>query len=180
MNKNKVIGISLFAMMLLTACGSGVIQRAETKYLARDYSAAADLFEEYLDEHPDADLARRKLAHSLFKNGRYREAAGQFEKVIANRPRDTFSHLYLGLAYLRLGDYRKTLAGWQRLEIRERPLIAEVKSSQISRIAAKAPEIASEDQLNDLASQVESAVDEAFFAEQQRDAYNAARLGDCG
>ncbi|MFN2366575.1 MAG: tol-pal system YbgF family protein [Desulfurivibrionaceae bacterium] len=180
MNKKRALGLLLFAVMLLTACSAGLIQRAESKYLARDYRAAADLLELYLDEHPDADLARRKLAHSLFENGRYREAAGQFEKVIGNRPRDTFSHLYLGLAYLRLGDYRKTLAGWRRLEVAERPLIAEMKSSQISKIAAKAPEIASEDQLNDLADQVESAVEEAFFAEQQRDAYNASRLGDCG
>ncbi len=180
MNKKRVLGSLLFAVILLTACSAGVIQRADSKYLARDYRAAADLLELYLDEHPEAALARRKLAHSLFENGWYREAAGQFEKVIASRPHDTFSHLYLGLAYLRLGDYRKTLAGWQRLEVTERPLIAEVKSSQISRVAAKAPEIASEAQLNDLADQVESAVEEALFAEQQRDAYNAARLGDCG
>lgn len=180
MNKNKVIGISLFAVMLLNACGFDVIQRAETKYLAQDYQAAADLLKLYLDDHPHADLARRKWAHSLYENGRYREAVSQFEKVLANRPQDIFSRIYLGLAYLRLGDYQKTLAGWHRLKVTEGSLIAEVKSSQISRIAVRASEIASENQLNDLANQVESAVEEAYFAEQQRDAYNASRLEGCG
>jgi tetratricopeptide (TPR) repeat protein len=180
MNKKTTIGSLLFAVMLLSACSSGLLQRAETKYLARDYPAAAALFAEYLAEHPDAYQARRKLGHSLLKEGEPRQAASEFEKVVTAQPHDIFSHLYLGLAYLRLGDYQQALAIWQQAETSGRPLVAEEKARQIKQVAAAAPDIPSPGQFNDLANRVESGFDEAFFAEERREAYNAARLGDCG
>jgi tetratricopeptide (TPR) repeat protein len=180
MNKKTAIGSLLFAVMLLSACGSGLLHRAETRYLARDYPAAADLFEEYLDEHPDAYLARRKLGHTLLKEGEPRKAASEFEKVVAGQPHDSFSRLYLGVAYLRLGDYQKALAIWQQSGTSGRPRVAEEKARQIKQVAETAPDISGAAQFNDLANLVEIGFDEAFSAEERREAYNAARLGDCG
>jgi predicted Zn-dependent protease len=180
MNKKTVIGSLLWAVILLSGCGAGLIQRAESKYAAQDYPAAANLFRVYLDQHPDAYLARRKLAVSLLKEGRPREAVMQLEKSLSDQPHDTLSKLYLGLAYLRLGEWQKTLAGWQQLAAGGRPLIRSAVSLQGNVVAREAPNISRNEELDALANRVEAALEEALLAEQQRNAYNTSRLGDCG
>jgi hypothetical protein len=104
----------------------------------------------------------------------------QLEKSLSDQPHDTLSKLYLGLAYLRLGEWQKTLAGWQQLAAGGRPLIRSAVSLQGNVVAREAPNISRNEELDALANRVEAALEEALLAEQQRNAYNTSRLGDCG
>ncbi|MBU0674162.1 MAG: tetratricopeptide repeat protein [Proteobacteria bacterium] len=179
MNIKIALVIALILALAITGCSSGLIQKAESKYLAQEYQVAADLYGEYLAKQPEAYLARRNLGYSLLKIGQTEQAVRQFEKIIIDHPSETFSHLYLGLAYLRLGDYQKTLSTWEQIEANGRPIIMKEMVSQTSRVAAIGP-IISTNELDDFAKRAEAAIEEALFAEQQRNAYNAARLGECG
>jgi tetratricopeptide (TPR) repeat protein len=180
MRKKSILGTVLLAIIFMTGCGAGLIQRAESNYLAHDYRTAANLFGLYLTEHPDAYLARRKFGHALLKGGQPREAVEQFENILSSHPRDSFSHLYLGLAYLRLGDYQKTLAAWQQYMPGGRPIISKEVTRQTDRVAGLSPGSLNDNELSDLANSIESAIEEALNAEQLRKQYNTSRLGDCG
>ena len=180
MKKNALLGTVLLTIIFVNGCGTGLIQRAESNYLAQDYRTAANLFGLYLTEHPDAYLARRKFGRALLKGGQPREAVEQFNKILNSHPHDSFSHLYLGLAYLRLGDYKKTLAAWQQYMPGGRPIISKEITRQTDRITGLSPGSLNNNDLSDLANSVESAIEEAVNAEQLRKQYNTSRLGDCG
>ncbi|MBU0484644.1 MAG: tetratricopeptide repeat protein [Proteobacteria bacterium] len=180
MKRNAVLVILLLTILFTNGCGTELIQRAESNYLARDYQPAAQLFDLYLTDHPDAFVARRRLGHALLKTGHPREAAFQFEKVIASHPGDSLSYLYLGLTYLHLADYPKTMAAWQQYEAIGKPLIISEVNRQTPLITEAIQKNLPDDGLNDLAKKIESAIEQAISADQLRNDYNRSRLGECG
>ena len=180
MSKTTVFGLLLLVSLNINSCSSGLLQKAEAKYFAQEYQTAANLLEMYLTKHPGSYTARKKMAHSLLIEGQVREAVVQFEKVINDNPQDTLSHLYLGLAYLRLGEYKETLSTWNHFESGGRPLLLKEMEKLSNTVAKTAPNISNDKELYELVNLVESAIEMAFFAEEKRNAYNAFRLGECG
>lgn len=165
----------VFSLLLLTGCGSELVHRADSSFHEGDYQKSSELYEQYLAKHPDAFLTRRKYGLALLKAGHADKAVEQFKKVIEDRPQDASSFLYLGLAYLRLGEYRNALSIWQHYTSGGRPLIAEEVERQSERIVAAGTGVS-----KDLANGIEAEIENAILAQKLRNSYNASRLEGCG
>jgi predicted Zn-dependent protease len=57
----------------------------------------------FLERYPENVVARMLLGETLLRAGRYREALGEFERVLAADPTLTKCHLFVGLVYAREG-----------------------------------------------------------------------------
>jgi tetratricopeptide (TPR) repeat protein len=172
----KIAARLLFFLLLpLTGCGAGLIHKADSSFDEGNYHNSLELYAEYLEKHPEAFLARRKYGLALLKDNLPGEAVVQFKKVIDHHPRDSWSLLHIGLAYLLVGDYQETLSAWQHYEAGGKPRVAEEVARQSQRIAAALPEVS-----NELVSEIEAAIEDAIWAHQLQSKYNAARLERCG
>ena len=76
---------------------------------------------EYLETNPDDQLARYHVAFTYHTTGRQRQAVGEFRKIVedpgfeANNPRvHANALLYLGRAYLELGQVEEAISALQR------------------------------------------------------------------
>lgn len=174
---NQIAASILFFLLLLlmAGCGAGLIHKADSSFDEGNYQKSAELYAGYLEKHPGAFLTRRKYGLALLKGNRPEEAIRHFIKIIDDHPHDYRSVLYLGLAYLHMGDYQKTLSVWQQYETGGKPLIVEEVARQSQRIAAALPMVSKE-----LASEIEAAIEDAIWAHQLRSSYNASRLKRCG
>ncbi|MCH7813400.1 MAG: tetratricopeptide repeat protein, partial [Planctomycetes bacterium] len=79
------------------------------------YEAAAKLFEEFLDEHPQHELAASVsffCGEALFKAGRHRRAVEHLRRVAESFPKDAVA----GPSLLRLGEALAMLQHWDRSE----------------------------------------------------------------
>jgi tetratricopeptide (TPR) repeat protein len=163
------------AAFLLTSCSPTILDLANDKLRTADYSAAADLYEEYLKEQPESLIPRRKLGYALLKTGNAAAAVDRFEKVLDEFPGDSFSTLYLGLSYLQLGKRDKVLTTWAGYRAAQSSRVAVEIKQQSRLIAASGPELSAE-----IIGKVDSAITAAVDADRARNAYNLQRLGDCG
>jgi protein O-mannosyl-transferase len=68
-----------------------------------DREAATELFRRAATLHPDIFEADKKAGYGHYAAGRYAEAEQAFDVAVATRPEDAFSHLMLGLIYLKTG-----------------------------------------------------------------------------
>ena len=76
---------------------------------ARNFAAAAGLYEEALSKHPSAE-AFDTLALLYMQLGRTDEAFGTFEKAIAHDPKYLFPYMHLAAVYLEDRRYKDLLA----------------------------------------------------------------------
>jgi tetratricopeptide (TPR) repeat protein len=173
---NKTAAIILSGLLLfITACSAGLVRQANSSFDEENYRKSAELYAEYLEKNPGAFLARRKYGLALLKDNRPEEAVEQLARVIDLHAHDSWSLLYLGLSYLQLGDYQKTLSVWRQYEFEGKPLIAEELARQSRRLAAALPRVS-----NELVREIESAVEDAIWAHQLHSANLASRLEECG
>lgn len=170
------INLILFPLLisLVTGCAAGLVQTADSNFKKKNYHKSAELYAEYLKQHPGSFLTRRKYGRALLKDNRPEQAAKQLEKVIEDYPHDYKSLLYLGLAYLQSEKYRQALEVWDRYVYGGKPLIAEEVEEQSELMDSALPDISRE-----LALDIKSAIEGAINAQKLRDAYNASRLEEC-
>jgi len=71
------------------------------------YPRALSLYRRLVEEYPADPVLKLNLALVLFKTGQTREARDVLERVVALAPEYRKAYGYLGLAYQRLGDYRR-------------------------------------------------------------------------
>lgn len=176
MRRNRTTFCLVAAFLFLTSCSSTLLELANEKLSIGDYSAAADLYEEYLETKPDTLIPGRKLGYALLKSGNAADAVIRFKRVLAEFPGDTFSTLYLGLAYLHVGERDKVVSTWRNYPSEKSSRVAEEIKKQVKVIADSGPELSDE-----LIAAVDFAITAAVDEDRSRNAYNLWRLGDdCG
>jgi Flp pilus assembly protein TadD len=72
-----------------------------------DYAAAAISLTRARDLEPDKASIREELGRALFRSGRYREAAAEFDAVASGAPTNDYAHFCLGRALQQLGRHRE-------------------------------------------------------------------------
>lgn len=172
--KNTTCTVLSFLLLLSTGCATGLVRKADSNLKEGNYRKAAELYAPYLKKHPGAFLSRRNYGLALLKSGQPEKAATQFGKALDYQPHDYRSFLYLGLAYLQLGDYQETLDVWRQYKSGGKPLIVQEVEWQSQRLNNALPGIS-----NELASEIKSAIEGAIQAQELRRSYKASRLEEC-
>lgn len=175
MRRNRTTFCLVAAFLFLTSCSPTLLELANEKLRIGDYNAAVDLYKEYLETQPDALTPERKLGYALLKTGNAADAAVRFKRVLAEFPEDSFSTLYLGLAYLHVGERDKVLSTWKNYPSGKSSKVAAEIKKQVKFIADSEPELSDE-----LIAAVDFAITAAVDEDRSRNAYNLWRLGDCG
>jgi Flp pilus assembly protein TadD len=70
-----------------------------------DYAAAAVSLTRARNLEPDKASIREELGRALFRCQRYREAAAEFDAVVAGAPTNDYAHFCLGRALQQLGRH---------------------------------------------------------------------------
>ncbi|MFC1544674.1 tetratricopeptide repeat protein [Gemmatimonadota bacterium] len=60
----------------------GLPEKAEQAYMQEDYERALQLYQEAQARNPDSDTLTYNLGNTLYKLGRYQDAAGQFGRIL--------------------------------------------------------------------------------------------------
>lgn len=88
-------------------------EEGKAKYRARDYAAAAPLFQRSLAHDPQYDDAEIYLGWSYVHLGRYPDATRHFREVTQRQPRWEEAWNGLGWSQYRAGQYERALAAFQ-------------------------------------------------------------------
>jgi tetratricopeptide (TPR) repeat protein len=101
------------------AHGGALLGLAEMHERRREYDAARELYERFLQEHPESEPVRYQLAGALLRSQRSSDAIREYEALLVGRPDWPRLHGELALAYVMEGLPRKALAAYRQvLEIR--------------------------------------------------------------
>lgn len=124
--KKRFFILLLAAVSLLCACaGGGIFAKAgqipEAGQNIETYSFPGD----YLSIGPDGNKSLGKLGFWYFKTGRLNEAIAEFETALKKDPEDPFSIYYLGLVYLNMEEYEKTIQVWKKYRNKTNPRVEE-------------------------------------------------------
>jgi tetratricopeptide (TPR) repeat protein len=175
MQKNIPTLLLVTIFLFLSSCTPTLLNLADDRLLIGDYSGAADLYKEYLQQQPNSQFSKRKLAYALLKSGKTAEAAVRFERILDESPDDSFATLYLGLTYLHLGKTDKALATWENYQSGESSEVAAEIKKQVKHINDLKSELSDE-----FIAEADLAITAAVDEDRARNAYNLWRLGDCG
>lgn len=175
--KHKIIlGVFLFIFLfLLGSCSPALLNLADQKLQQEKYSEAVSLYDQYLSENIAAFIPSRKFAYALFMSGDIKAATHRFENILQEHPDDSYTKIYLGLAYLHNGSRDKVLSVWQDFQSISFSNVTEEINRQSKLIAASGPLLSST-----IITSAENAITDAVDADRARNAYNLWRLGDCG
>jgi FMN reductase len=84
---------------------SNSYQTAEILFGARDYTGAAKLLAEVVDEAPNLTGPRLLLARAYYHSAQLRRAEEQLREIIARDPVEHYAHLMLGRTLQRQGRH---------------------------------------------------------------------------
>jgi len=93
-----------------------VLQRAQTRYLARDYPGALEPLFQALRSEPDLPEALSLAGLVYFRLRRYGDAVLLYERLVEVAPKLVGRTLALGHGYYSLGDYARARAHYLRLK----------------------------------------------------------------
>ena len=89
------------------------LREAKQKLDQKEFSAAADLFQEYLATYPDSAEALNGLGLAQMETGELDAAIDSFQAVLKTKPNQPYATLYLGLSYLKKELFSEAIDMWQ-------------------------------------------------------------------
>jgi tetratricopeptide (TPR) repeat protein len=101
-----------------------IYSKAMFYYFKDNYEKALPLFKQYLQTHPDSNIAWFGVGSCYGELGLYQEARQAYKQVIRLKPDLAEAHYNLGLAYGNLGHYQEALEAYKQV-IRLKPDLAE-------------------------------------------------------
>jgi tetratricopeptide (TPR) repeat protein len=120
----------LLALILLCSC---------TPYMAgnfqlsrKNYEEAIIHYREAVSQNHDNWKARGKLGFAYLKTGQLEKAVNELTKVLEQEPGDPHATLYLGLAYLNMGEVSQTIVTWKNYTNKSKPLVEEEIERQLT------------------------------------------------
>jgi tetratricopeptide (TPR) repeat protein len=158
----------LTALVLLGGCSS--LYKADHELGMSNYTTAIPLYKDYLASHPDSADARRGMGVALMRSGQADAAIAEFNAVLAKKPKDAFSHLYLGVAQLYKGQVSEGMASMGRFDDKTQPLVGDEAKYQVNRVrnrlAGRTPSAA---ELQTMAREVDQAIAAAVVRQKDED-----------
>jgi tetratricopeptide (TPR) repeat protein len=97
-----------------------LFQRGRAHLERGDNAQAMVSLEKAKRREPDKASIREALGIAYLRLHRYREAADEFEHILADAPADHYAHYCLGRCLVRLGD-RRAAAGHYKMAVWLRP-----------------------------------------------------------
>ena len=119
------------------------------------------MLRETLRKSPDHFQSGQKLGYCLMKLGELKRASEVFDQLLDIRPRDNFSHLYLGLIRARQGDSGSALRQWKQYFNVDQPIIQRALNLQAALYESGGPSSAS-----DMAEHIEQAIEEQHSSDE--------------
>ncbi len=163
-----ILGVFFSAMLLLTGCSG--LTKANTKLEQKKYDEAIWLYQEYLQQHPESEEARRNMGVAYLKAGQTDKAVAEFRSILEKKVKDPYSSLYLGLAYLYKGEAGEAVTFMERFKNPRQPLVEEEVRNQIRLLQTDLSEKnLSDEDLIAIAERIEKAVELAVARQKNAD-----------
>lgn len=108
-----------FLPLLVLALGLGACSptiKGSMALHSKDYDQAISLYQEALKENPSNTRASSLLGQAYYRKGLNQEAVNALEPLMTRHPIDPDAPIFLGLAYLALGERDKGFGAFERFE----------------------------------------------------------------
>ncbi len=121
--KHRSITISLSAILLALcfqhahAQVNSLLRQGNSNYDKKNYGEAEKSYNQALDKDPDSYIANFNKGDALFKQGKYKEAAGYFNRASGlekDRNKDEQGYYNLGNSYLKQKDYAESISAYKK------------------------------------------------------------------
>jgi len=96
---------------------NGLLKEGNRNYNKQKYDAAEKLYNDALDKEPDSYNANFNKGDALFKQGKYKEAAGYFDRASGlekDRTKAEQGYYNLGNSYLKQNEYEESITAYKK------------------------------------------------------------------
>lgn len=121
--KHKVITISLSILTTVLyhptakAQVNSLLKDGNISYANKNYGEAEKSYNKALDKDPDSYIANFNKGDALFKQGKYKEAAGYFNRASGlekDRNKDEEGYYNMANSYLKQKDYTESISAYKK------------------------------------------------------------------
>lgn len=163
-----ISGCLLSTILLLAGCSG--LSKANARLEQKKYDEAIQLYQEYLQQHPESLEARRNMGRAYLKAAHPDKAVAEFRSILKKKIEDPYSSLYLGLAYLYKGDVAEAVSFMEKFKNPRHPLVEEEVRNQLKLLHSDLSEKElSDNDLIAVANRIEKAVEFAIARQREAD-----------